>query len=127
GGARALQSGEVVYTLSCAACHAAGVAGAPKTGDAAVWAPRLKQGFDTLAKHAVEGFKAMPPKGGNADLDSIEVARAVAFMANQAGGKFKEPDAPAPGAAAAKGDAKGEAAKADAKGAAAKGDAGAKK
>lgn len=113
GGARVLQSGEAVYKLSCAACHAAGAAGAPKTGDTGVWAPRVKQGFDALVKHAVEGFKAMPPKGGNADLDPIEVARAVAFMGNQSGGKFKEPEAPAK-ADAAKGDAKAGAAKGEA-------------
>jgi len=102
-GPRQLQDGEAVYKLACTACHGTGVAGAPKTGDAAVWAPRLKQGFDTLVKHAVEGFKGMPAKGGNADLDPIEVARAVAFMGNASGGKFKEPAAPA--MAAAKADA----------------------
>ena len=90
-GARTLQSGEAVYTLSCGACHAAGVAGAPKTGDAAAWTPRIKQGFDVMVKHAVEGIKAMPAKGGNSDLDAVEVARAVAFMANKSGGAFKEP------------------------------------
>jgi cytochrome c5 len=95
GGARALQGGEAVYKAACAACHAAGVAGAPKTGDAGAWSARLKQGFDTLVKHSVEGFKGMPAKGGNPDLDPIEVARAVAFMGNQAGGKFTEPAAPA--------------------------------
>jgi cytochrome c5 len=95
GGARTLQSGEAVYKLACAACHDAGLAGSPKTGDAAAWAPRLKQGFDAIVKHAVEGFKAMPPKGGNPDLDPIEVARAVAFIGNRAGAKFKEPEATA--------------------------------
>jgi len=94
GGAKALQSGEAVYKLACAVCHAAGVAGAPKAGDAGLWAPRLKQGYDTLIKHATEGYKAMPAKGGNADLDPIEVARAVAYLGNLAGAKFKEPDAP---------------------------------
>lgn len=93
GGMRALQSGEAVYKLACAACHSAGVAGAPKTGDTGQWSPRLKQGFDTLVKHAVDGFKGMPAKGGNADLDPVEVARAVAYMGNQIGGKFKEPAA----------------------------------
>jgi cytochrome c5 len=91
-GPRTLQSGEAVYKLACSACHTAGVAGAPKTGDAAAWAPRLKQDYETLVKHAVEGFKTMPAKGGNADLDPIEVARAVVHMANQSGAKFKEPD-----------------------------------
>jgi cytochrome c5 len=100
GGARALQGGEAVYKAACAACHAAGAAGAPKTGDAGAWTARFKQGFDTLVKHAVEGFKGMPAKGGNPDLDPIEVARAVAFMGNQSGGKFTEPAAPAVAAAA---------------------------
>ena len=71
-GPRTLQSGEAVYNLACSACHTTGAAGAPKTGDAAAWAPRLKQGYDTLVRHAVEGFKAMPAKGGSADLDPIE-------------------------------------------------------
>ena len=100
GGARALQSGDAVYKLACVACHGAGVAGAPKTGDAGAWSPRIKQGYDTLVKHAIEGFKAMPPKGGNADLDNVEVARALVYMANESGAKFKEPAAPAATAAA---------------------------
>lgn len=102
GGSRTLQSGEAVYQLACAACHAAGVAGAPKMGDAGQWSARLAQGYDTLVKHAVEGFKGMPAKGGNADLDPIEVARAVVYMANRSGGKFKEPEAAAPKVAEAK-------------------------
>jgi cytochrome c5 len=101
GGAKALQSGEAVYNAACGACHAAGVAGAPKMGDAGAWSPRVNQGFDLLVKHAVEGYKAMPAKGGNSALDNIEVARAVAFIANNAGGAFREPD-PAPAVAAKK-------------------------
>ena len=101
-GPRELQGGEAVYKLACGACHTAGVAGAPKTGDAAAWKPRLAQGFDTLVKHAVEGFKTMPAKGGNASLDPVEVARAVAYMGNQAGAKYTEPAAPAPAAGPAK-------------------------
>jgi len=91
-GPRVLKAGEEVYKLACGACHTAGVAGAPKTGDDAAWAPRLKQGYETLVRHAVEGFKTMPAKGGNADLDQIEVARAVVHMANASGARFKEPD-----------------------------------
>ena len=101
GVAKTLQSGEAVYKASCSACHATGVDGAPRTGDAAAWAPRIRQSFDLLVKHAVEGFKKMPAKGGNSNLDAIEVARAVAFMANQSGAKFKEPAAPAVAAAPA--------------------------
>jgi len=92
-GPRALQTGDAVYKSACAACHAAGVAGAPKTADMGAWSPRIQQGYDTLVKHAVEGFKGMPAKGGNADLDPVEVARAVVYMANQSGASFKEPDA----------------------------------
>jgi len=99
GGAKTLQTGEAVYGATCAACHATGAAGAPKAGDTAAWEPRIKEGFETLVKHATEGFKAMPPKGGSADLDPVEVARAVAHLANTAGAKFKEPEAPAAQAA----------------------------
>lgn len=98
---KVLQSGEQVFTAICAACHATGAAGAPKVGDAGAWGSRIAQGYDTLVKHAVEGIRAMPAKGGNPDLDNIEVARAVAYMANNSGAKFKEPEAPAAAAPAA--------------------------
>jgi cytochrome c5 len=98
---KVLQSAEAVYTAICAACHTSGAAGAPKLGDAGGWAPRIAQGYDTLVKHAIEGIRAMPAKGGNPDLDDVEVARAVVYMANQAGAKFKEPAVPAPTAAPA--------------------------
>ena len=89
-------------TPACAADTSSGrSAGAPKFGDTGAWGPRLKQGFDTLVKHAVEGFKAMPAKGGNPDLDAVEVARAVAYIGNNSGGKFTEPAAPAAAAPAA--------------------------
>lgn len=83
-----LLSAEEVYKSSCVACHGAGIAGAPKTGDAGQWKARLGAGYATVLKHAVEGLRAMPPKGGNPDLDDDEVARAVVFMANQSGGNF---------------------------------------
>jgi cytochrome c5 len=92
---KVLQTGEAVYTSTCAACHGAGVAGAPKFGDAGAWSARIAQGYDTVIKHAIEGLRAMPAKGGNPDLDDVEVARAVVYMANKAGGKFKEPEVPA--------------------------------
>ncbi|MFL6715930.1 MAG: c-type cytochrome [Burkholderiaceae bacterium] len=92
-----LLAGADVYKSVCAACHQSGAAGAPKTGDAASWAARISQGYDTLVKHAIQGIRAMPAKGGNPDLDDIEVARAVVFITNQSGAKFKEPEAkPAP-------------------------------
>ncbi|GJJ05027.1 hypothetical protein RugamoR64_55650 [Duganella rhizosphaerae] len=98
---KVLQTGEAIYTSTCAACHGAGVAGAPKFGDAGAWSARIAQGYDTVVKHAIEGLRAMPAKGGNPDLDDVEVARAVVYMANKGGAKFKEPEVPAPAAAAA--------------------------
>jgi cytochrome c5 len=97
---KVLQNGQAVYTAVCAACHATGAAGAPKVGDAGQWAPRIGQGYATLVDHAVNGIRAMPAKGGNPDLDNVEVARAVVYMSNQSGAKFKEPEAPAAAAPA---------------------------
>jgi cytochrome c5 len=98
---KVLQTGEAVYGVTCVACHGSGAAGAPKFGDAGAWGPRIAQGYDTLVQHAVQGIRAMPAKGGNPDLDDVEVARAVVYMSNKAGASFKEPAAPAPAAAAA--------------------------
>jgi len=90
----ALKNGQAVYQETCAACHAEGIAGAPKTGDKKAWGPRIAQGFDALVKHAIEGFTGkagtMPPKGGGS-FEDVEVARAVAFMADKAGASFGEP------------------------------------
>jgi cytochrome c5 len=91
GGASGARSGEEIVKSVCATCHQTGVANAPKIGDKAAWAPRIKEGFNELVKDAIKGKGAMPPKGGNPSLTDDEVARAVAFMANQAGAKFKEP------------------------------------
>ena len=101
---RVEQSGEQVYTAVCSACHTPGALGAPKLNSKGDWGPRLGQGFETLTKHAIEGIRAMPARGGNPDLSDIEVARAVAYMANSAGASFKEPAAeaaPAPATAGA--------------------------
>jgi cytochrome c5 len=97
---RPLAAGAEVYTAQCAACHAAGMLGAPKFGDAAAWAPRIGQGYDALLNSALHGKNAMPAQGGGAFSD-IEVGRAVVHMANAGGAKFVEPAAPAAGAAAA--------------------------
>ena len=85
------RTGEQVYQGTCAGCHGAGALGSPKTGDAAAWGPRIAQGFDTLTKHAIEGIRQMPPRGGGADLTDTEVRRAVAYLANSGGAKFAEP------------------------------------
>jgi len=94
GGAATLLNGKAVYEGICFGCHAQAIAGAPRFGDKKAWAPRIAQGFDTLVKHAVEGYTGkagmMPAKGGGTNED-VEVARAVAYMANQAGASFTEP------------------------------------
>lgn len=89
---RQLQAGVDIYKSTCAACHDSGAAGAPKTGDAAGWTARLAKGYDKLVANAINGIGAMPAKGGNPDLDDVEVARAVVHMANLSGAKFKEPE-----------------------------------
>jgi len=96
-----LQDGAAVYKAVCSACHANGTLGAPKFADAGAWSPRIAQGYDTLLSHALGGLRQMPAKGGNADLDDVEVARALVYMANQAGAQFKEPEVKAAPAAAA--------------------------
>jgi cytochrome c5 len=88
------RSGEAIVKATCSACHAAGVAGAPKIGDAQAWAPRLKDGLKGMLAIALKGKGAMPPRGGDTSLTDDEVARAIVFMANQSGGKLKEPAAP---------------------------------
>lgn len=92
---RVEKAGQEVYDAVCASCHDSGALGAPKFNNRGDWAGRLGQGYDTLAKHAIEGIRQMPARGGDSDLSDIEVARAVAYMANSAGAKFKEPAAPA--------------------------------
>jgi cytochrome c5 len=57
-------TGEQAFTKVCSACHGTGVNGAPKVGDHAAWGPRIAKGKEVLYKHAIEGFNAMPPKGG---------------------------------------------------------------
>jgi cytochrome c5 len=88
--AGAAKSGEDIVKEVCGACHVAGVANAPKLGDKAAWAPRLKQGLDGLLQSVVKGKGAMPPRAGSSLTDE-ELAGAIVFMANQAGGSLKAP------------------------------------
>lgn len=74
------RAGEVVYNTTCMACHATGVAGAPKLGDKAAWSPRLSAGVDALVTSVVNGKGAMPPKGGNATLSNGDIRNAVHYM-----------------------------------------------
>jgi cytochrome c5 len=96
---RPLKAGAEVYAAQCAACHAAGLAGSPKFGDVAAWAPRLKTGFEALWNSTLKGKNAMGAQGGG-DFSDIEIGRAVVHMTAAAGGKFAEPAAPAAPAAA---------------------------
>ncbi len=80
----AATAGKAVYDKACQACHNMGVAGAPKVGDVAGWADRIKQGMATLNDHAINGYQGangvMPAKGGNMSLSDDEVKNAVAYM-----------------------------------------------
>lgn len=102
------KTGEEVYNGLCTACHAAGVAGAPKLGDAAAWgmSTQIAQGFPLLLKHAIEGYTGktgvMPAKGGGTNSD-LEIARAIVYMANKGGANFPEPKDTAAGATPAAG------------------------
>jgi cytochrome c5 len=69
-----------LYGQVCMACHAAGVAGAPKLGDKAAWAPRLAAGVDGLTASVIKGKGAMPPKGGAAAASDADIKAVVAYM-----------------------------------------------
>lgn len=74
------KGGEEVFNGACVACHGAGIAGAPKMGDKATWAPRIAQGVNVLYEHAIKGFKTMPAKGGQVALSDDEVKAAVDYQ-----------------------------------------------
>ena len=97
-----LKTGEQVYAAVCTACHAAGVAGSPKLGDAAAWAPRIATGHEAMLNSALKGKGAMGAQGGG-DYSDLEIDRAVVYLANQGGGKLDVLKALAagPGASAA--------------------------
>jgi cytochrome c5 len=85
--ANAAGSGEATYNATCVACHGAGIAGAPKTGDKAAWAARIAKGNDAMYSNAIKGFSGkggvMPPKGGNTALKDADVKAAVDFMVSK--------------------------------------------
>ena len=80
-------AGKAVYEANCAACHKSGIMGAPKIGDKAAWAPRIKQGMAVLDSQSIKGYKGakgmMPPKGGNPKLTDAQVINAVAYIVQQ--------------------------------------------
>lgn len=73
-------SGDEVYQSSCFACHGNGTLGAPIMGNVDQWASRIDQGLETLVKHAVEGFNAMPAMGSCAQCSEDDIAAAVEYM-----------------------------------------------
>ena len=103
------RTGEQVFQKICIQCHDtnATIQFSPKLGNNADWAPRIAKGYETLIQNAINGFNTMPARGGGTDLTDDEVARAIAFMANQSGANFTAPgegeatDAPAADAPAA--------------------------
>jgi cytochrome c5 len=88
---RPLTTGEAVYKAQCVACHAAGVGGAPKFGDAGLWAARIKTGYDALLNSALKGKGSMGAQGGG-DYEDVEIGRAVVYMTSAAGANFPVPE-----------------------------------
>ncbi len=88
------RSGEAVFNKICIQCHAADstVPNSPKVTHNNEWAPRIAKGFDVLIQQAINGFNAMPARGGSPDLTDDEIARAIAYMANQSGANFTAPE-----------------------------------
>jgi cytochrome c5 len=87
-----LKSGEQVYKDVCRACHASGVAKAPKTGDQDDWEKLREEGQAVVTAHGWVGVRGMPPKGGRPNLSLEEFARATAWMARSAGADWQDPD-----------------------------------
>src|SRR5690554_5030768 len=80
GGAASSIDGSAIYNQVCMACHETGAAGAPVRGNEDNWAGRIDQGWDTLLDHSINGFNAMPARGGNPNLSDDEVAAATAYL-----------------------------------------------
>jgi cytochrome c5 len=82
------KSGKELFEQTCSTCHGPGIAGAPKAGDKAAWAPRIAEGKATLYEHALHGFTGssgvMPPKGGRTDVPDDVVKQAVDYMVQMA-------------------------------------------
>lgn len=82
--AEVLAQGEKIYTANCISCHGAGVLGAPKFGDKALWEPRIAKGMETLYTNSINGINMMPARGGNAALKDDEMKAAVDYMVSKA-------------------------------------------
>ena len=105
GASEGQSEGQSVYSGVCQACHVAGVAGAPKLGDAEAWAPRIALGEDALVQSVLNGKGAMPPKGGNPALSEAQIRAAIEYMISQTTGAQTEPAGAAATAQAMAGEA----------------------
>jgi cytochrome c5 len=90
---RPLQAGDAVYKAQCAACHDAGLAGAPKIGDTGAWGARIATGYEALLTSALQGKGAMGAQAGGAFSD-VEIGRAVVHLVNGSGASFEVPNPP---------------------------------
>ncbi|SDL50700.1 Cytochrome c5 [Modicisalibacter muralis] len=117
GGGGGGKSGEEIYASVCMACHDTGAAGAPKRGDAAAWGSRMEKGMETLYAHAIDGFNAMPAKGGNPSLSDQDVKSAVNYLTEPVRGDDVAIDTGSDAGAAAAEDATADAEAAPAEGA----------
>ena len=88
-GAADSPGGKAIYDSTCVGCHSTGAAGAPKLGDVAAWAPRIKLGTTALVASAIKGKGVMPARGGNLKLSDAELQSAVNYMLGQSGGSDK--------------------------------------
>lgn len=93
--AHAIHDGKHVVAETCAVCHAGGVDGAPRIGDARAWAARAERGLSSLTDTALAGVRMMPPHGGKLSLSDLEIRRAITYMVNESGGHWVEPLDPA--------------------------------
>jgi cytochrome c oxidase subunit 4 len=84
-GAAGPADGERVFQRVCSACHGQGLLGAPKVGDQAAWQPHAAHGMEMLVSHAVNGYGAMPPKGGHPELSEEEIREAIVYMLKASG------------------------------------------
>jgi cytochrome c5 len=91
-GTTAFANGVKTYQQVCMACHASGVANAPKTGDKARWAPLIAEGQVIITAHGYVGVRAMPAKGGKPDLSVEDFSEAINHIVNQSGGNWKKAD-----------------------------------
>lgn len=78
--AQAAITGEAIYNKHCTVCHSSGIAGAPKIGDGATWAPRMKKGLDGMLQQAIKGINAMPPKGTCVTCTDAQLKQAIQYM-----------------------------------------------